>query len=292
MRLLPASQTPGAAICGHTNYPSLPNAGPSYEHGICSLVSDAIKRYTVILPADAHTCHLLLKIIIYLLPEFSSLLNQEVQRQERSASWLAQRLNVYPSTVALAETRHAPAAQLQCRRSLTPWASRHADRSCLLPTASPAAPPWASGKVWRAPSPAPESHVRVPALPRPATPLVGRVAEIELIGAWLADAGMPLVMMPPSREPRGHHQRHGHPDPPTLDLRLDFIGLHLLQIGLLRLHQVFMDAPTLLARPLPPVLDGPFSKPNAYTIACTGQPMPPPRLSVMAPPSQMSAKRC
>ena len=33
-------------------------------------------------------------------PESSRLLNQELQRQERSASWLAQRLDVNPSTVA------------------------------------------------------------------------------------------------------------------------------------------------------------------------------------------------
>ena len=33
-------------------------------------------------------------------PEFSRLLNRELQRQDRSASWLAQRLDVSPSTVA------------------------------------------------------------------------------------------------------------------------------------------------------------------------------------------------
>ena len=65
------------------------------------LVLVAYQRYTAVVPIGAQIlaiqckkpCH----VTYY--PDFARLLNHALQRQDRSASWLAQRLGVSPSTV-------------------------------------------------------------------------------------------------------------------------------------------------------------------------------------------------
>jgi hypothetical protein len=58
---------------------------------------------------------------------------------------------------------------------------------------------------------------------------------------------------------RDHH-RHGHPDHPSLQLGSDFIRLHLSQIKLALPNHPFVNLPTMLTRPLPPILHCPFIK--------------------------------
>ena len=59
------------------------------------------RRYTTALPNGAKVLCICCKDFCHMgyYPEFSQLLNQFLQRQERSASWLADRLGVSPSTV-------------------------------------------------------------------------------------------------------------------------------------------------------------------------------------------------
>lgn len=136
-------------------------------------------------------------------PEFAHLLNEELQRQERPASWLAQRLGVSPSTVArwlnhgtrprspaivgqiadiLGITTQQPELLTAAGYSYQPPVQTIANES--------ADPGHATGSV-TLPAIAPTTHL--PRLPIPATPLVGRRVECAQLAAWLADPTMRLV---------------------------------------------------------------------------------------------------
>jgi predicted ATPase/transcriptional regulator with XRE-family HTH domain len=130
-------------------------------------------------------------------PEFSRLLNRELQRQDRSASWLALRLDVSPSTVARwlnHDTRPSTAATVTEIAAVLGISARKHELLVAAGFSQPLPPDAAAASIVAA-SPSPEKHVRIPALPRPATPLVGRVSEIELLGAWLADSVTHLVTL-------------------------------------------------------------------------------------------------
>ncbi len=128
-------------------------------------------------------------------PEFSQLLNQFLQRQERSASWLADRLGVSPSTVGrwlndglrpgkpetiiqiaeifgAAEETHAFLVAAGYARVLPVHASnRHTVRAAESAT----------------------NAVRAPELPLPATQFIGRAAERATIIAYTRDPSVRLI---------------------------------------------------------------------------------------------------
>lgn len=136
-------------------------------------------------------------------PEFSRLLNQELQRQERPASWLAQRLGVSPSTVARwlnhGTRPHSPemvgqiadslGITAQCQALLIAAGYGYQSSAELIadePTGHESETANASEAVV-----VPSSHLS--RLPIPATPLVGRLVECAQLAAWLTDPTRHLV---------------------------------------------------------------------------------------------------
>lgn len=123
-------------------------------------------------------------------PEFARLLNQELQRQDRSASWLAQRLDVSPSTV----TRWLNHGT---RPGTPEMVARIADglgiTSQLQTLLTAAGYGFRSEEDRSGPIRSGEVHVQIPPLPRPSTPMVGRAEEIAKLSSWLADATQQVV---------------------------------------------------------------------------------------------------
>lgn len=128
-------------------------------------------------------------------PEFSQLLNQLLQRQERSASWLADRLGVSPSTVGRwlndGLRPGKPETVVQIAEVLGATADAHA---FLV----------AAGYARVSPSHTSNSHtvrtdasaidgVRAPELPLPATQFVGRTAERATLAELIRDASVRLI---------------------------------------------------------------------------------------------------
>jgi predicted ATPase/transcriptional regulator with XRE-family HTH domain len=125
-------------------------------------------------------------------PAFSKLLNQVLQRQDRSASWLAQRLGVSPSTVTrwLNHDTRPGSPELVARIAETLHETEQLD--VLLRAAGYASSALPSHRV--APEQAAVRHAQTQrSLPRPATPLVGRTAEIEQLCAWVIDPTRQLI---------------------------------------------------------------------------------------------------
>ncbi|MGB5048649.1 MAG: AAA family ATPase, partial [Caldilineaceae bacterium] len=129
-------------------------------------------------------------------PEFAHLLNQELQRQDRSSSWLAQRLHVSPSTVArwLNHGTRPGAPEVVAR--VADILGVTAQKQALLAAAGfgyrPAAQdvPGADSIADRPGTPA---NLRAARLPIPVTPLVGRSLEKARLVEWIRDAGPRLV---------------------------------------------------------------------------------------------------
>ncbi|MBX2998160.1 MAG: AAA family ATPase [Caldilineaceae bacterium] len=131
-------------------------------------------------------------------PEFSRLLNQELQCRERSASWLAQRLGVSPSTVARWLNHGMRPGTAEMVVQIADILSVAANQQALLVAAGygyiPATPVESTAEAaMAAGSAAPTVHVRPSRLPAPATPLVGRAAERGQISAWIAESTQRLI---------------------------------------------------------------------------------------------------
>jgi len=127
-------------------------------------------------------------------PEFARLLNQELQRHDRSASWLAQQLDVSPSTVGrwlndgmrpgtpemvgqiadvLGMTRRKPSLMAATGYGYVPTIS--ADVESVAAGMKAAA------------------GVSIPPLPAPTTPFLGRTEEKARLSAWLSDPDYRLI---------------------------------------------------------------------------------------------------
>ena len=131
-------------------------------------------------------------------PEFSRLLNQALQSRDRSASWLAQRLGVSPSTVGRWLNNGTRPGTPEMVSQIADILGITADRQALLVAAS-------FGYVQARPDPpsaessdgaeaaVPEIHISSRNLPVPATPLVGRTMESAQLTAWFSDPTKRLV---------------------------------------------------------------------------------------------------
>ncbi len=131
-------------------------------------------------------------------PEFSRLLNQALHDQDRSASWLAQRLRVSPSTVTRWLNHGTRPGNPELVVRIAELLGATTQREMLLRAAGygyraePAPTPDVSNRLGEA-DVSSQRHGMPPALPRPATPLVGRAAEIDRLSAWMTDPGKQLV---------------------------------------------------------------------------------------------------
>lgn len=133
-------------------------------------------------------------------PEFSRLLNQALHRQDRSASWLAHRLRVSPSTVTRWLNHGTRPGAPEVVAQIVEILDVGEQRQEMLRAAGFAHQiEFADGTV-RLPesqkkSPSLESRYHLPALPRSATPLIGRAAEIERLEAWLLDPDVQIITL-------------------------------------------------------------------------------------------------
>jgi predicted ATPase/transcriptional regulator with XRE-family HTH domain len=144
-------------------------------------------------------------------PQFAGRLNRELQRQDRSASWLAQRLDVSPSTVArwlnhgtrpgtpeivvqiadvlgITSDREALLTSAGYGYVQSPIGELGDDRGDSIDRVSVQTSDEAISKVAMD-----TAHVQAARLPVPATPLVGRMVERDRLAAWLADPDTRLV---------------------------------------------------------------------------------------------------
>ncbi|MEZ4864836.1 MAG: AAA family ATPase [Caldilineaceae bacterium] len=141
-------------------------------------------------------------------PEFARLLNEELQRQERPASWLAQRLGVSPSTVARWLNHGTRPRSPEVVRQIVDSLGVTAHYQSFLAAAGfgyqPSAPtssmepPIAErlpgiGQTENAPTLVTEPATRLARLPTPTTPLIGRKVECAQLAEWLADPALHLV---------------------------------------------------------------------------------------------------
>lgn len=123
-------------------------------------------------------------------PEFSRLLNQALLRQDRSASWLAQRLDVSPSTVARWLNHGTRPGSAAAVAQIADVLGITAQRQMLMAAAGFAYQPELGDALSAsivATAASSEALLPPPPLPRPATPLVARTAEIDQISHWLGD---------------------------------------------------------------------------------------------------------
>ncbi len=132
-------------------------------------------------------------------PEFSNRLNRELQSQDRSASWLAHRLHVSPSTVARWLNDGTRPGTPETVVKICDVLGISSQKQTLLTSAGYGyAQPTPNGQdgidaLSMADSTQTAAHLRAPSLPVPATPLVGRSAEQAQLTAWLADPDVRLV---------------------------------------------------------------------------------------------------
>ena len=131
-------------------------------------------------------------------PEFSNRLNHGLQRQDRSASWLAYRLGVSPSTVARWLNHGTRPGTPEMVVQIADALGLASDRQALLVSAGygyaqPTPNKSGQGAEQSTEPSATETRGRVPRLPLPSTPLVGRAAERTRLTAWIDDPAVRLV---------------------------------------------------------------------------------------------------
>ena len=127
-------------------------------------------------------------------PEFTRLLNQELQRHDRSASWLAQQLHVSPSTVGRwLNDGTRPGTPELVGKVADILGNTKIKPALLAATGYGYAPAPVSDPPVEAVALAAGVNVWTPRLPAPSTPLVGRTEEKAQLTAWLADPVRRLV---------------------------------------------------------------------------------------------------
>ena len=127
-------------------------------------------------------------------PEFARLLNQELQRRDRSASWLAQRIGVSPSTVGRWLNDGSRPGTPETIGQIADILGMTGSAPALLAAAGYVYTPTASSALEaEAPVTTNAEQMSPPPLPQPATPLVGRAVESAQLAAWLVDPSQRMI---------------------------------------------------------------------------------------------------